>query len=81
MFWASSKNNKADYHTKHHGTKHHQEIRNEYVWDKPDINLTPNTTHGLQGCVGVQQRTPDRRPRVTSAQVNDSEAKNPKKII
>ena len=80
MFWDKSKNNKADYHTKHHVKKHHHEIRKEYVWDRP-INFDQDTTNGSQGCVGVQHWTPDGRPRMTSAKVNDSEEKRPKTII
>ena len=36
FFWASGKDNHADYTTKHHATKHHIEVRHNkrYVHDK-----------------------------------------------
>ena len=41
IFWESGLLNHADYHTKHHPTKHHRNIRSRYVLDNPinTINL------------------------------------------
>jgi hypothetical protein len=35
VYWKPGKTNKADYFTKHHATKHHREIRYNYL-KKPD---------------------------------------------
>ena len=34
IFWQPGTSNEADYHTKHHPTKHHREKRSRYVGDK-----------------------------------------------
>ena len=61
----------ADYHTKHHSTKHHQEIRSQYVWDKVPDDFDTTSTSSSQGFVGAQLRTTEGRTQVTSAQHND----------
>ena len=37
FYWKTSKDNYADYFTKHHATTHHRQIRHQYVHDK--LNL------------------------------------------
>ena len=71
-FWEPSEKNKADYRTKHHGVKHHQEIRHQYVWDKNPVYFDLMTPTGLQGCVGVQLWTPTTQTQATSAKYDDS---------
>ena len=31
IYWDSGKNNLADYHTKHHNSTHHQNVRKNYI--------------------------------------------------
>ena len=64
IFWKKSAENIADYHTKHHSTRHHQEVRSQYVWDRPVLNHT--SISDTQGCVGVRIRTPAGRSDMTS---------------
>ena len=45
IYWEKGSLNNADYHTKHHSTKHHRGIRSRYVRDTP---LTANTINALQ---------------------------------
>ena len=50
IYWEKGSHNHADYHTKHHPTKHHREIRSRYVLDGPTvgtINLLKSITAGV----------------------------------
>ena len=72
MFLDRAEKNMADYHTKHHSIKHHQNVRSKYVWDHSPSPLDTTPITGLQGCVGARPRTPDRQTVMTSAKHDDS---------
>ena len=46
FYWQPSKDNNADYFTKHHATTHHQHIRNQYVKDK--LNFLSQCINNIQ---------------------------------
>jgi hypothetical protein len=52
VYWYPGKLNLADYHTKHHASKHHQRVRSTYLQehDSP-TDIPTESPGGLRGCV------------------------------
>ena len=74
IYWARGPNNKADYASKNHPTKHHIAVRPQYVLNNAKIQLlkalqsikSPQT--GLQGC--VQSHYPNGQPKPLTDRYN-----------
>ena len=74
IYWARGPNNKADYASKNHPTKHHIAVRPQYVLNNAKVQLlkalqsikSPQT--GLQGC--VQSHYPNGQPKPLTDRYN-----------
>lgn len=68
FYWRPGTENKADYVTKHHPAKHHQEVRKYYVSNNVSL-VVPLPS--LQGCANRRYKTSkgSRKPTASSARI------------
>jgi hypothetical protein len=82
VYWRPGKENRADYHSKHHSTSHHRTMRHNYLLPEPTTNLLPtpttkpNNQNALRGCV-----TSLRRPSAHPGRSASSEPSNNQSIL
>jgi hypothetical protein len=77
VFWAPGKTNLADYFTKHHPPKHHQQFRPIYLHQEESTNTIPTTSLSiLQGCVKPTNSTPKQSLTHSTTSQNITRASN-----